>query len=61
MEPAEAFTITEYCARAKISRAHYYNERKKGLGPKQYRDGTKPLISRHAAEEYQAALEEAAE
>jgi len=44
-----AFSICEFCALHGISRAHFYNLRKLGLGPKEMACGSRKLISARAA------------
>jgi hypothetical protein len=55
----DAFTIDEFCARnGPISRAHYYNLRKDGLGPREMHAGSRVLISAEAAADWRRAREE---
>lgn len=37
--PGRSETIDQYCSRKQISRAHYYDLRKQGLGPREERFG----------------------
>ena len=56
-----ALSIDEFCARHSISRAHYYNLKKAGLGPREMPLGTRVLISVEAAAEWRRQREAGAE
>ena len=53
----EAFSIAEFCARHCISRAHFYNLRNAGEGPREMALGTRVLISAEAAAEWRRQRE----
>jgi hypothetical protein len=44
-----AFSVDEFCEAHRISRAHYYNLRKLGLGPDEARAGDRVIITVEAA------------
>jgi hypothetical protein len=44
-----AFSVAEFCETHRISRAHYYNLRKLGLGPDEARAGDRVIITVEAA------------
>ena len=44
-----AFSVAEFCETHRISRAHYYNLRKVGLGPDEARAGDRVIITIEAA------------
>jgi hypothetical protein len=44
-----AFSVDEFCTAHRISRAHYYNLRKLGLGPDEARAGDRVIITVEAA------------
>ena len=48
-EDQDAFSITEFCQRNRISVPLYYKLRKQGLGPAEFRMGARVLISKEAA------------
>lgn len=50
-----AFSIAKFCARHSISRAHYYNLRNAGRGPRELRAGDRVLITTEAAAEWRQA------
>ena len=52
-----AFSIAEFCAMHGISRAHFYNLRKLGLGPLEMNCGGRRLISIEAASDWRRKLE----
>src|SRR5262245_21197394 len=54
---AGAFTVDDFCALHRLSRAMYYKLNKRGKGPREIRLGAKILISREAAAEWRRALE----
>ena len=53
----DAYTVSEFCERHGISRSKYYELVHAGEGPKVFRVGTKPLISREAAAKWRARME----
>ena len=59
--PAEmlAFSISEFCRRHGISRAHFYNLSKSGDAPVVMRVGRRTLISAEAAAAWRRRMEEA--
>ena len=44
-----AFSVGEFCEAHRISRAHFYNLRKLGLGPDEARAGDRVIITVEAA------------
>ena len=52
-----AFSIREFCSRHGISRAHFYNIRKLGLGPLEMDVGGRKLISIEAEHDWRRARE----
>jgi hypothetical protein len=52
-----SFTVDEWCAHRRIKKAHYYKLRKEGRGPRVYRDGVRPKITREADDDYIHARE----
>ena len=59
MDPA-AYTIDEFCKAHRISRAHYFNIKKIGLGPREMRVGSRVTISGEAAAAWRRDREAAA-
>jgi hypothetical protein len=58
----KTFTIQEFCTRNSISRAHYYELRKRRLTPREVRDlGRIPLITIEAEDAWRAERNAAAE
>jgi hypothetical protein len=55
-----AFSIREFCELHDISRAHYYNLRKKGLGPREMQVDGRRTISCEAAADWRLEREAAA-
>jgi|RhiMetdeSRZDD1v2_1073273.scaffolds.fasta_scaffold1553359_2 hypothetical protein len=55
-----AFSVTEFCESHRISRAHYYNLRKLGLGPDEARAGERVIITIEAAARWRRQREKAA-
>ena len=53
----DVFTIPEYCAVEKVSRAKVYDEWKRGIGVEFFRRGTKILISNEARIRHRQRLE----
>ena len=55
-------TIAEFCRRNSLSRAHYYELKKRGLTPREVRDlGRIPFITVEAEDAWRAARNAAAE
>ena len=52
------YTISEFCAAHKISRAFYYKLSKEGRGPAEMRVGRRVLIREEAAAAWRADLEQ---
>jgi hypothetical protein len=52
-----AFSIAEFCSMHGISRAHFYNLKKLGLGPLEMNCGGRRLISIEAASDWRRQLE----
>ena len=59
MEP-EAYSLRDFCQRYAISRATYYNLKKRNLAPAEYHVGRKVMIARKSAEDWQRAMMEKA-
>lgn len=55
--PAEAFSIAEFCAAHRISRATFYNLLEDGLAPTLMKIGRRRIISRDAAEKWRVRME----
>jgi hypothetical protein len=55
-----AYTIPEFCDTHRISRAHYYNMRKLGLGPDEARVGDRVIITIESAARWRRQREKAA-
>jgi len=53
----QSFTIAEFCASEKISRAHYFNLRDRGEGPREMRLGRSVRISPEARAEWRRERE----
>jgi hypothetical protein len=53
----EAFTLNEFCASEKISRAFFYKLESQGRAPRTYNLGCTRRISREARDEWRAARE----
>lgn len=51
MEP-QAYTIPQFCDAHGFSRAHFFNLKKAGKGPREMKVGARVLISREAAEQW---------
>jgi len=58
MEPT-AYKIDEFCGAHRISRAHYFNLKKAGLGPREMRAGARVIISAEAAADWRREREAA--
>ena len=54
-----AFSISEFCRRHGISRAHFYNLSKSGDAPAVMRVGRRTLVSAEAAAAWRRRMEEA--
>lgn len=52
-----AFDISAFCKRNGISRGMYYKMKKQGLGPTEFRVGTKPLISHESDAAWRRRME----
>ena len=55
--PREAWTIDEFCQSHAISRATFYNLRKRGTAPRIFKVGARTLISADAAAEWRERME----
>ena len=55
----EAFTIEEFCRAHRFSRAHYFNLKRDGIGPREMRVGNRVIISREAAADWRREREAA--
>ena len=55
-----AYTIAEFCAAHRFSRSHYYNLKRRGLGPDETRLGDRVLITVEAAIRWRRQREKAA-
>jgi hypothetical protein len=56
-EDRDADNISGFCARNGISKAHYYNLRKAGRGPREMRLGSRVLITRDAGRDWRRERE----
>jgi hypothetical protein len=56
-----AYSLVEFCALHGISRAHFYNLRKLGLGPREMACGSRKLISVEAASDWRRQRERPSE
>ena len=56
----QAWTIDEFCQSHGISRATFYNLRKRGAAPRIMKVGARTLISADAAAEWRERMEHAA-
>jgi predicted DNA-binding transcriptional regulator AlpA len=56
-----AFSIAVFCEDNGISRAHFYNLKKRGLAPKTLMVGRRRLVSDEAAAEWRRSMEDPAE
>lgn len=56
-----AYSIPEFCTANGISRAHYFNEKKAGRGPREMHVGARVLISKEAAADWRRQREQVAE
>lgn len=54
------YTLSEYCAAEKVSRARVYDEWSRGEGVESFRRGAKRLISHEARLRYREKLEQEA-
>ena len=52
-----AFTVPEFCAAHRISRASFYVMARDGRGPRIFKAGRGTLISREAADEWRRRME----
>jgi predicted DNA-binding transcriptional regulator AlpA len=53
--PPECYTIDEFCESHGLGRSNYYELRKKGLAPQEFRIGTRWLITKESAQRWRAA------
>jgi hypothetical protein len=51
-----AFSVREFCELHSLSRGHYYNLRRQGLGPVEAKLGTRTIITGEAAARWRAQL-----
>jgi hypothetical protein len=58
--PSLAFTIQEFCDAHRISRAHYYNLKRRGLGPVETDVGGVIIITKESAAVWRGQSEKAA-
>jgi predicted DNA-binding transcriptional regulator AlpA len=56
-EQRDTFTVTEFCSRNCISRAHFYNLREAGQAPRMVKAGRRTLITREAEHDWHHAME----
>lgn len=56
-EPADAYTVDEFCRSHRISRVKFYELLRDGRGPRTMRIGRRQLISREAAAEWRRQME----
>jgi predicted DNA-binding transcriptional regulator AlpA len=59
--PTGAYSIAEFCKAHGISRAHFYNLKKRGLAPKTLFAGRRRLVSDEAAAEWRRSMERSTE
>ncbi len=57
----DALTVLDFCQANRISRASYYNLRKRGHGPREMKAGRRTLISPDALEDWRIDCERRAE
>lgn len=57
MREVEAFSIGQFCEAHGFSKAHYFNMKRDGKGPREMRAGTRVLISREAAADWRRERE----
>ena len=55
----KASSVVAFCTEHGISRAHFYNEKKRGRGPTVMKVGKRTLISAEAAAEWRRRMETA--
>ena len=55
--PQDDYTISQFCASVQISKQHYINLRKRGLGPREIRDGRMVRISAEARADWRREME----
>jgi hypothetical protein len=53
------YSVLEFCRVHGISRAHFYNLVREGLGPRLMKAGRRTLISHEAAEDWRRRMEAA--
>jgi hypothetical protein len=51
-----AFSIQEFCELHSLSKAHYYNLRRRGLGPAEAKLGTRVIVTAEAARTWREQL-----
>lgn len=56
----EAYTVAEFCEAFRISRSFFYDEIRRGAGPKTYKSGKNRFVSVEAAKEWRVRMEAAA-
>jgi predicted DNA-binding transcriptional regulator AlpA len=56
----EVFSVNEFCQSHAISKATFYNLRKRGVAPRIMKVGARTLISADAAAEWRGQMEKAA-
>jgi hypothetical protein len=59
-DPADAYSVDEFCARHRISPQLFYKLRPLGLMPVTFNVGTRVLISREAADAWRRTREKSA-
>ena len=52
-----AYTVAEFCEAFRISRGHFYNLIKKGVGPPRFHVGRRTLIAVESAEDWRRGME----
>jgi predicted DNA-binding transcriptional regulator AlpA len=60
LAPGEAFSIADFCKSYGISRALFYNLQRDGKAPRTFNIGRRVLISKSAAQEWLALMEQGA-
>ena len=52
-------TVDQFCAKNQISRVHFYDQLKRGIGPRVMKVGRRTLITLHAEAEWHRRMEAA--
>jgi predicted DNA-binding transcriptional regulator AlpA len=57
----QAYSVHEFCKAHGISRAHFYNLKKRGLAPKTFVAGRRRLVADQSAADWRRSMEELAD